>query len=192
MLAMIGMGSFFGAALDTYSRLFPRLNRNIILLIVHDILFWITQALLIFYVLYLVNHGEIRFYIFIALLCGFAFYQSLLKNGYLKLLEKIIRFVKRTYRKGKNMFSVLIVRPVVVTVTFLFTALVILIKSIFRIITASGIMLFTVLTFFIKPVLFPASLLWKLFPESIKIIGGRWVRGISCYLERIYRFFIKK
>ena len=82
MIAMIAMGGYFGAALDTYSRLFTTFKTKTLVIFINDILFWILQALLIFYSFISVNNGEIRFYIFIALFCGFAFYQSLLKNLY--------------------------------------------------------------------------------------------------------------
>jgi len=91
MLAMIAMGSFFGGTLDTYNRFLQRRKRKRWVVFVHDVLFWLCQSLLLFYVLFLVNAGEVRFYIFIALLCGFAAYQALFKNGYLKLLEWCIQ-----------------------------------------------------------------------------------------------------
>src|SRR5262245_25191931 len=89
MLSMIGMGSLFGMMFDTYQRFLNRPKRNHWIVFFNDLLFWIIQALLIFYILFLVNNGELRFYIFIAILCGFAAYQSLLKGTYLKLLEII-------------------------------------------------------------------------------------------------------
>ncbi|PAC34593.1 spore cortex biosynthesis protein YabQ [Caldifermentibacillus hisashii] len=73
MLAMVGMGSYFGVALDTYSRLFNRSKRNVIVRGINDILFWIVQALITFYILYLVNNGEIRFYIFFSSSLRFCF-----------------------------------------------------------------------------------------------------------------------
>lgn len=124
MLAMVGMGSYFGAALDTYSRLFNRSKRNVIVRGINDILFWIVQALITFYILYLVNNGEIRFYIFLALLCGFAFYQSLLKNLYNRLLEWLIQLLVRIYRLGVKLFSNVIIKPVVMFFTFIFTIIV--------------------------------------------------------------------
>ena len=102
MIAMIAMGGYFGAIMDTYGRLFQRSKQKLWLLFISDILFLILQTLLIFYVLYLVNNGEIRFYIFIALLCGFAFYQSLLKKLYNKFLEYIINIIVKIYKLGKK------------------------------------------------------------------------------------------
>ncbi len=87
MIAMIAVGGYLGAALDTYSRLLNRRKRKFWFIFINDILFRVVQGLIIFYCLYSVNFGEIRFYIFVALFCGFAFYQSLLKNLYQKFLN---------------------------------------------------------------------------------------------------------
>ncbi|WP_371931952.1 spore cortex biosynthesis protein YabQ [Mesobacillus subterraneus] len=88
MLAMIWMGTLFGASLDTHNRFLKRSKRKSWIVFINDILFWVFQGLSIFYVLFSVNMGELRFYIFLALLCGFAAYQSLFKNMYLKVLER--------------------------------------------------------------------------------------------------------
>ena len=66
MLAMIGMGIFFGAGLDTYNRFLKRRKRKSWLVFINDVLFWILQGLFIFFILFRVNQGELRFYIFIA------------------------------------------------------------------------------------------------------------------------------
>ena len=65
IVSMILMGVWLGVAVDTYGR-FMHPNRWSILLFLSDILFWIVQSLLVFFVLLQVNEGEIRFYIFIA------------------------------------------------------------------------------------------------------------------------------
>ncbi len=85
MLSMIGMGSLFGAMLDTYQRFLKRPKRKSLIVFINDLFFWIIQALLIFYTLFQVNNGELRFYIFLALLCGFAAYQSLFKRLIFKI-----------------------------------------------------------------------------------------------------------
>ncbi|WP_170005984.1 spore cortex biosynthesis protein YabQ [Bacillus fonticola] len=112
MLTMIGMGGFFGASMDTYTRLFIRKKRPRWIVFLHDVLFWIFQGLLIFYVLFLVNEGEVRIYVFLALLCGFAAYQSLLKSIYLFTLERTIRLIVNAYRLGIRIGQTVIIRPV--------------------------------------------------------------------------------
>ena len=80
------------------STFLKRQERKRWLVFIHDILFWIVQALFVFYVLLLVNEAELRIYVFLALLCGFAAYQSLLKALYMKLLNFLIYiFMQTTY-----------------------------------------------------------------------------------------------
>jgi spore cortex biosynthesis protein YabQ len=112
MLAMIGMGSWLGAALDTYNRFLQRQDRKHWIVFMNDILFWIVQGLVIFYVLLLVNEGELRFYIFLAILCGYAAYQSLFRIIYLKVLEWMISLAMRLYRFFIRLCYYLIVRPI--------------------------------------------------------------------------------
>src|SRR5574342_818018 len=107
MLSMVGAGVLFGTSLDTYQRFLNRPKRKRWFVFINDILFWLTQGLSIFYTLFLVNQGEIRFYIFLALLCGFAAYQSLFKRLYLSLLELLIRICISTYRFGEKTFLLL-------------------------------------------------------------------------------------
>ncbi len=98
MLSMIGMGAWIGASLDTYQRFLKRQERKRWIVFIHDILFWIVQALFVFYVLLLVNEAELRIYVFLALLCGFAAYQSMLKAIYMRLLNFLIYiFVQTTH-----------------------------------------------------------------------------------------------
>lgn len=108
MLAMISMGSFFGATLDTYNRFLKRSVRKRWIVFIHDVMFWLLQGLLIFYILFLVNFGEIRFYIFVALVCGFAAYQALMKTTYLKLLETIINITIAIVSFLKDLFTTII------------------------------------------------------------------------------------
>jgi len=98
MLAMIAMGSIFGASLDTYNRFLQRGKRKRWIVFINDVMFWLIQGLAVFYILFLVNYGEVRFYIFVALVCGFAAYQALMKNIYLKLLEILISAVISIYQ----------------------------------------------------------------------------------------------
>lgn len=167
MLAMVGMGSWLGVAIDTYQRLFRRTKRRIV--IVYDLLFWIFQSILIFYVLYLVNHGELRFYIFLALLCGFSAYQSLLKTFYNRILEKLLLFSKKLYQFKKRIVTIFLFQPIFLVLTALLQILLWIGKGL--LFMASFI--FRILIFVLKPLFSPFILfgkfLWKLIPESIRI-----------------------
>ncbi|RBW67649.1 spore cortex biosynthesis protein YabQ [Bacillus taeanensis] len=112
MMTMIAMGIWLGAAVDTYGR-FMHPGRWNWLLFCNDILFWILQSLFIFYVLLQVNEGEIRFYVFLALLCGFAAYRAFLQKGYQLLLEKIITFTISSFHFLKKLVLGLLVYPTI-------------------------------------------------------------------------------
>ena len=112
LLAMIGMGSFYGAALDTYNRFLKRSERKRWIVFIHDVLFWVIQGLLIFYVLFLVNEGEFRFYLFLALLCGFSAYQALFKKLYRSSLELFIKIVINIFKFCVKSFQILIFLPI--------------------------------------------------------------------------------
>ena len=112
LLAMIGMGSFYGAALDTYNRFLKRSQRKRWIVFIHDVLFWVIQGLLIFYVLFLVNEGEFRFYLFLALFCGFSAYQALFQKLYCHSLEIFIKIVISIYKFCIKSFQILIFIPI--------------------------------------------------------------------------------
>ena len=123
LLAMIGMGSFYGAALDTYNRFLKRSERKRWIVFIHDVLFWVIQGLLIFYVLFLVNEGEFRFYLFLAL-----FVVSLLIKHYSKTyiersLEIFIKIVINIFKFCVKSFQILIFLPIkwVINNYFFFT-----------------------------------------------------------------------
>jgi spore cortex biosynthesis protein YabQ len=168
MLSMIGMGALFGASLDTYQRFLNRPKRKRWFVFINDLLFWLAQGLSIFYTLFLVNQGEIRFYIFLALLCGFAAYQSLFKRLYLSLLEILIQICISTYRFGEKTFLLMVWKPVlwiiglIISLFFaLYKGLLALIRLIYRIIK-------WVLSIIFKIILWILSLLWKLVPKKVK------------------------
>lgn len=112
MLSMLAMGAWLGASLDTYGKLTyqPRSFRWTVA--VRDLLFWCIQALLIFYVLYQTNLGELRGYVFVALLCGYAAYRSLLQRVYTYLLDRLIMFVQKIFYFIKQSIYYIIVNPV--------------------------------------------------------------------------------
>ena len=90
-------GQFLWSCPDTYNRFLKRSERKRWIVFIHDFLFWVIQGLLIFYVLFLVNEGEFRFYLFLALLCGFSAYQALLKSLYRSSLELFIKIVIKIF-----------------------------------------------------------------------------------------------
>ncbi|WP_054709777.1 spore cortex biosynthesis protein YabQ [Bacillus sp. JCM 19041] len=112
MLSMAAMGIWLGAAIDTYSRFTLERHYFNLKTALIDLLFWLLQALIVFFVLFKANLGEVRIYVFMAILCGYAGYQALLKGIYVQLLERAIRFIKALYRFIVMLINVLLYQPI--------------------------------------------------------------------------------
>ncbi|MEH7444684.1 spore cortex biosynthesis protein YabQ [Bacillus sp. JJ1122] len=168
MLAMIGMGSLFGASLDTHNRFLKRSKRKSWIVFINDILFWLLQGLLIFYILFSVNMGELRFYIFLALLCGFAAYQSLFKKIYLKVLERAISITISVYVFFVKAIRLLILRPVQFLAATVLSLLILAGRGLYTLVKWLLAVLLWVLKLLWKPIQLLFLLFWKLLPKKIK------------------------
>ncbi len=175
MLSMIGMGSLFGVMFDTYQRFLDRPNRKSWIVFLNDLLFWVIQALIIFYTLFLVNNGELRFYIFIALLCGFAAYQSLIKGLYLKLLEMIINTIIAIYRFMRRTFHLIIYKPVLGLFQLVISTFILL-----------GRGLLSLVQFVLKVFLFIVKVIWTPIKTIILILWKLLPKGIKKTVEKLY------
>ncbi|MFE8704044.1 spore cortex biosynthesis protein YabQ [Cytobacillus sp. FJAT-54145] len=189
MIAMIGMGSYFGASLDTYNRFLKRSERKSWIVFCNDILFWLLQGLSIFYTLFVVNQGELRFYIFVALLCGFAAYQALFKQVYLRLLEIVISMIISIYQFLVKVFMVLIYRPVQSLLFALLSIIIMLGKGLLALVS----LLFKVLLFITKVLFSPIKwiflLIWKLLPKYIKNYVEKLYNKLAGYYNKIKNTF---
>src|SRR5699024_5518630 len=68
MLTMIAGGVYLGFAFETYRRLTRGLRKNWLFLYVLELGFWFIQTAVLFYILFKVNEGELRIYVFLACL----------------------------------------------------------------------------------------------------------------------------
>lgn len=191
MIAMIGMGSYFGAALETYSRFFRRRRKKRWTVVVNDVLFWILQALLLFYVLYMVNYGEIRFYIFLALLCGYAFYQSLLKNFYIWFLDLAVNFFTKLYRVLVRLGTLFIYRPIRGLVLFVLSTALLLLRFLGNIFKGLMFFLSSLLKIILYPIFLIVKNLWKLLPPSFTIKVQAFFAKTIRTVKKLFKFFNK-
>lgn len=188
MLSMIGMGAWVGAALDTYQRFLNRPQRKRWIVFIYDILFWSVQALVVFYVLLLVNEAELRIYVFVALLCGFAAYQSLLKSMYMKVLNFFIYVVVQTIQFFLRIVQLFMVKPAIIITQLLVAFILFVFRTLFsvgRVLLRCfmWIILFTWKLFF-WPVRFIALLIWKLLPSRVKLLIKRHA-GLLQYTKKL-------
>lgn len=191
MASMIGMGALFGILLDTYQRFLKRSKRKHWLVFLNDVLFWIIQAFLIFYVLFLVNKGEFRFYILLALVCGFAAYQSLLKGMYLRLLEMLIHLVVSAVNLFNKTVRMLVFKPVVGLFHLVIFIILFLGRGLFTLVK----FVFKILLFSIKVILKPVGkillLFWKLFPTGVKKNVETFYNKLAGNLLKIKNYSIR-
>ncbi|SNX75695.1 spore cortex biosynthesis protein YabQ [Bacillus oleivorans] len=132
----------------------------------NDLLFWIVQTLLIFYVLFIVNHGELRFYLFLAILCGFAAYQSLMKKIYNRLLESMIQLVVHLWRLLVKAFTHLIFQPIKSLIIFLISVVVFVGKGLLTLAKRIGSLLLWILKVVLLPIKWIFVSLWGLLPKK--------------------------
>jgi|SRR3954469_9437849 spore cortex biosynthesis protein YabQ len=191
MLSMIGMGSLFGAMFDTYQRFLNRPKQKAWIVFINDILFWVIQALIIFYTLFIVNSGELRFYIFIALLCGFAAYQALFKAIYLRLLEMGIQSVIAIYKFIIKMLQILIYKPVIGLIQLLIMIILALGRGLITLVK----FVFKIVLFILKIILVPLQkimmLFWKLLPKGIKKTVDKLYNKTAGNLKEIRNYINK-
>lgn len=164
LLAMIGMGSLFGAALDTYNHFLKRSERKRWIVFLHDFLFWIIQGLLIFYVLFLVNEGELRLYLFLALLCGFSAYQALFKGLYLRFLAFLIVLVVKLFRFMTELVRLIVIEPIKWIIMSIFAIVLGISKLVLALSKGIGKVLLFVLNIFWKPLEWIFVKSWNLLP----------------------------
>lgn len=185
MLAMVAMGGWLGMAIDTYSRLIRGRRWNKWITIINDSLFWILQGLFVFYVLLQVNEGEMRFYILLALLCGYAGYKGLLYNIYNKFLEAFIQAVIKTYKFFKAALFILIINPTKVILKFSYKLCMMIISLIIAVI-------FFLLKIVYTPFLWVGRAIWRLLPkEKINKFKNKlgFLKKVKNYIKR---WFTKK
>ncbi|HDX9590237.1 TPA: spore cortex biosynthesis protein YabQ [Bacillus pseudomycoides] len=194
MLSMIGMGASLGAALDTYQRFLKRGERKRWLVFIYDILFWIVQALVVFYVLLLVNEAELRMYVFLALLCGFAAYQSLLKSSYMKVLNFLIYIFVQTFYFCVRVVQLFIIKPITILIHLIITFMLFL----FRLVVGVGTGLWKVIVAILRlvwkiiliPVRFVCFVIWKLLPSHVKIFIKRQA-GLLKYFKKMKKHIFR-
>ncbi|MFD1039873.1 spore cortex biosynthesis protein YabQ [Virgibacillus byunsanensis] len=183
MIVMVSGGIYLGMTLDTFRRVSVYWKGNIFLLYFMEICFWFTQTLVLFYVLFLVNAGELRLYVFLACLLGFATYQSLFASWYKQLLEHIINIIAAIYRFLEKMVQYLIIIPIKFIINLLLTCLLFIVHII------NAIFFFVVKVIYI-PIKWILGLLYRLLPENTKIFLKK-IKGFYYKMKNIVKKYLK-
>jgi spore cortex biosynthesis protein YabQ len=86
-----------------------RISRWIIPLL--DLVYWLVATLLVFRMLYFGNQGQVRMFIFLALLVGICFYYAFLSAWIVRLLHFLVKLSKMLTRFVLKAVDLLAVRP---------------------------------------------------------------------------------
>jgi spore cortex biosynthesis protein YabQ len=123
MFMMIAFGVYIGGAYVFFKRIDKWWTKRIVLRYLLELLFWVGQALLLFYILYKVNEGIVRFYIFIALFCGYAMFKALFESTFKKWVEVLLGFAGKMIRGIIRCIQMLVIQPIVWIVSLIFMLL---------------------------------------------------------------------
>lgn len=179
MVSMVIGGFYLGIAHDTYER-FSNLWRNRrILAYVLAITFWLSQAVILFVLLYRANYGELRVYVFLACLLGLSIYQVFAANLYRKMLEGFLTILRYILTTLLTIFTVIVIRP-----------LQLLFRLLFAILKMIGHVFLSLIIFLLLPFKIMVKLLYRLLPKKIKKIFDKKSSFYSI-IENIYNKFHK-
>lgn len=109
---MVVSGIYLGVIRETFQRFSVMWERNRILVYVTEMMFWLLQTVIIFIVLYQVNYGDIRFYIFLAIGLGYSMYIVLIQSFYKRVLDILIKLLRFLTNLIIQIGTIFVVRPV--------------------------------------------------------------------------------
>lgn len=178
MLSMAAMGIWLGASLDTYKLFVNREKTAKWLLVIHDLLFWVVQGLLFFYVLLLTNEGEFRLYIFLAVALGFSMYQALMKQLYMNILKFVMRCIYQTVLVLKRLIMSMVFQPIRWIVGLIISVLLFLFHSLLRLVRFAFRLVWKVLYIVCYP------LIWLLNVTIIHRIPEKWRTSMRLFFSK--------
>ena len=101
-LIFILNGILIGLLFDFFRILRKSFKTKDIITYIQDIIFWILTGFIILYSTFTFNNGEIRIFMFIAILLGIIFYMTLISSYVIKINAAIINFIKNMIAKIIN------------------------------------------------------------------------------------------
>ncbi|MGP4042597.1 spore cortex biosynthesis protein YabQ [Gracilibacillus sp. D59] len=159
IISMVLSGAYLGASYHTFKRMERLWRSSILWKYVLEILFWLLQAAILYFVLFLVNEGILRFYIFLAVLCGYAMFKSLFEQAFGRIVDVFIHTLLKIYRFFYRIIEIIIVKPIV----FIVSLIVVCITKVFTILYSFILLLLKVLGWPVKMII---SILSSLLPKN--------------------------
>jgi len=84
-------GVIIGILFDFFRILRRTIKTSNIITYMEDVLFWILTGLLVLYNIWYFNNGEIRIFMFLAIILGVLIYMSTLSNVLIKIFTKLLQ-----------------------------------------------------------------------------------------------------
>ncbi len=97
VLCCIVCGELSGIWYDFFKALRKLGINSKIQVMIQDVLFWIGETAIIFFMLFYANNGKLRWYEFFFVVFGFCAYRYLLSKGVVLLLEKLMRITGKLF-----------------------------------------------------------------------------------------------
>lgn len=180
MISMVVGGIYLGLANDTYRRVSVRWKHKSFLVYLFEISFWLIQTAILFYVLYRVNYGEFRFYIFLAILLGISMYVVMFQSLYRRVLEIIIQIATQTAKTIVRTVEALIIAPIKWLIALCIT-----------VITYTIYIVIKIVSFLLNIVFYPVKVtvkwLEKLLPEKFLKNVTKFIKFYSTILYKLKR-----
>lgn len=174
MLTMIAGGIWLGFALETYRRLLRRLLKHALYGYVLESLFWISQTILLFTLLYRINDAVLSVYVFLSCLLGYSIYQVFCKKVYQTVLEAVIRISHKFFYWLLKTMDTLLLQPLWLIIRFLLHCL-------YRIwVLVRWLLLFVFSC--------TRSLLKFILPKKVYIITSKWYAFCSTIKDKLILF----
>jgi spore cortex biosynthesis protein YabQ len=111
-LLIAATGILLGVLFDTYRVFRGYFRPPWLITSVADLLYWLVAAGVAFLALLLGNWGELRFYVFIAMITGVAVYYRLASRHFLTLTMMVFKLIGRLWRTIKRVLVFIFVKPV--------------------------------------------------------------------------------
>lgn len=92
-------GGIIGLLFDFFRILRKTIKTSDFITYLQDIIFWILSSIIIMYNIFTYNNGEIRLYLFLAILLGILFYLLLVSKIIIKINLTCIKFFENILRK---------------------------------------------------------------------------------------------
>ncbi|QKG83092.1 spore cortex biosynthesis protein YabQ [Kroppenstedtia pulmonis] len=126
---MLGSGWLMGLILDTYRVLCHRFRLRGWVVSLVDLLYWSVSAGLVVSLLMWSNWGELRFYVFVAVISGLAVYYYWFSRGMMSWIRRILDGLEKIIRWLLKLLQVILWTPVVTVGIALYRLLTFLLRT---------------------------------------------------------------